>query len=67
MPEGKPAGVRCVQLSEDNRCLIFGSPERPEVCRRLKPEPEMCGENREQAIVYLETLERQTRPDSHNP
>ena len=25
MPHGKPAGVRCVQLSDDNLCLLFGS------------------------------------------
>src|SRR5687767_14313051 len=24
MPQGKPAGVRCVQLTEDNRCRLFG-------------------------------------------
>ncbi|HEX2642113.1 MAG TPA: YkgJ family cysteine cluster protein, partial [Thermoanaerobaculia bacterium] len=29
MPDGKPAGVRCVQLTADNLCLIFGLPERP--------------------------------------
>ena len=29
MPEGKPAGVRCVHLDEQNRCAIFGRPERP--------------------------------------
>ena len=26
MPNGKPAGVRCVQLTPDNRCLLFGQP-----------------------------------------
>jgi Fe-S-cluster containining protein len=33
MPDGKPAGVRCPQRSPDNRCLVFGKPERPAVCR----------------------------------
>ncbi|PAS17689.1 hypothetical protein CGT75_04930, partial [Vibrio cholerae] len=28
MPNGKPAGVRCVQLNEDNLCQLFGRPER---------------------------------------
>ncbi|WP_117239894.1 YkgJ family cysteine cluster protein, partial [Klebsiella pneumoniae] len=32
MPQGKPANVRCVQLSEDNLCNIFGSIHRPTVC-----------------------------------
>ncbi len=62
MPEGKPAGVRCAQLTDDNRCAIFGSPERPEVCNRLRPMPEMCGETFEDAMRYLEELERATRP-----
>ena len=39
MPEGKPAGVRCVQLTDDNRCAIFDSEERPWVCGRLRPMP----------------------------
>ncbi|MBP8171893.1 MAG: YkgJ family cysteine cluster protein, partial [Pseudomonas sp.] len=29
MPNGKPAGQRCVQLSAANLCLLFGRPERP--------------------------------------
>ncbi|MCU0519514.1 MAG: YkgJ family cysteine cluster protein [Anaerolineae bacterium] len=63
MPEGKPAGVRCVQLTPDNRCMLFGLPERPEVCVRLRPEPEMCGETAQDALASLEALERLTRPD----
>lgn len=62
MPEGKPAGVRCVQLTEDNLCLLFGHPDRPEVCTRLRPLPEMCGETTEEALVYLTALERATAP-----
>ncbi|HWU98071.1 MAG TPA: YkgJ family cysteine cluster protein [Oxalicibacterium sp.] len=60
MPNGKPAGVRCVQLDEVNRCRIFGSPERPLVCASLQPEPEMCGVTRDDAMFYLTTLERMT-------
>jgi hypothetical protein len=62
MPQGKPAGVRCVQLTDDHRCRIFGRPERPEVCTRLRPTEEMCGASREQAMVFLEGLERATAP-----
>lgn len=62
MPNGKPAGVRCVQLSEDNRCLLFGKPERPAVCVSLRPTPEMCGESDEAALIYLMELERVTTP-----
>jgi Fe-S-cluster containining protein len=62
MPLGKPAGVRCVQLTDDNRCRLYGLPERPEVCVRLRPMEEMCGNSREEALAYLEELERQTAP-----
>jgi uncharacterized protein len=62
MPDGKPAGVRCVQLSPDNLCLLFGRPERPEVCARLRPMEEMCGSTTEEALVYLARLERLTAP-----
>ncbi|WP_266168687.1 YkgJ family cysteine cluster protein [Dyella subtropica] len=57
MPQGKPAGVRCVQLTDDDRCAIFGHPERPAVCSRLRPEQAMCGANQQQALAYLEALE----------
>jgi hypothetical protein len=62
MPDGKPAGVRCVQLGQDNRCLIFGRPERPAFCAGLQPSAEMCGETREQAMLWLSALERATAP-----
>lgn len=64
MPQGKPAGVRCVQLTEDNRCRLFGQPERPAVCVRLRPEVEMCGQSAEQALAWLSDLERATRPET---
>ena len=60
MPDGKPAGVRCIQLDSSNRCLLFGKPARPEICRRLRPEPAMCGDSREQAMLFLAALELAT-------
>lgn len=60
MPQGKPAGVRCVQLDAAGRCLIFGRPERPTVCGSLAPSPAMCGGNTEQALSYLHWLEQAT-------
>lgn len=60
MPNGKPAGVRCAQLDEAMRCRIFGRPERPAVCASLRPEAEMCGDSREQAIAWLADMERAT-------
>ena len=62
MPHGKPAGVCCVQLSDDYRCLLFGKPERPAVCQRLQASAEMCGENAGQALAYLISLEEATLP-----
>lgn len=60
MPKGKPAGVRCIQLSNDNLCMLFGSKDRPKVCSSLKPSFEMCGMNNEAAMEYLTTLETET-------
>jgi hypothetical protein len=60
MPDGKPAGVRCVQLDEHDGCRIFGRPERPAVCGGLQPSSAMCGESREQAMFFLTELERLT-------
>jgi uncharacterized protein len=64
MPNGKSAGVRCVQLTEDNRCAIFGKPERPPVCNSLKAEPEMCGTSSQEALNYLAFLEEVTAPNA---
>jgi len=63
MPQGKPAGVRCVQLDEANRCRIFGRPERPAFCASLRPSAEMCGASREEAMAYLADLETRTSPN----
>jgi uncharacterized protein len=64
MLNGKPAGVRCVQLTSDNRCKLFGKPERPAVCRQLRPSEEMCGHTNREAFERLEYLERATMPSS---
>jgi Fe-S-cluster containining protein len=61
MPHGKPAGVRCVQLSSDNRCRIFGSPQRPSVCSGFRAAPDTCGASSEQALAGLARLEIATR------
>jgi len=56
MPDGKPAGVRCIHLLDDYRCGIFNNPARPKVCSAFKPEPEFCGSNREDALKILFSL-----------
>ena len=60
MPHGKPAGVRCVQLDEAERCRLFGDPRRPAVCASLRPALEICGTDRAQAMKYLTELEAMT-------
>lgn len=62
MPNGKPAGVRCAQLTADNRCALFGLPERPAVCVSLRPSEEMCGASDQEAMARLTLLERVTSP-----
>lgn len=63
MPDGKPAGVRCVHLTEDLRCGLWGSPERPRVCDRLIPNREMCGDTAAEAMAFLYRLEELTRKE----
>lgn len=61
MPNGKPAGVRCIHLTDDYRCAIFTHPERPAVCASLRPSLEMCGRTQREAFEFLSRLERATR------
>ena len=60
MPMGKPAGVRCVQLSADNLCLLFGTAQRPAVCGQFAADQLVCGNSREEAIQLLGWLEQAT-------
>ena len=62
MPQGKPAGVRCVQLLPDFSCALFGRPERPAVCVSLRPNESMCGTSQAEAMKILQLLEAATGP-----
>ena len=62
MPQGKAAYERCVQLSADNLCLLFGSPQRPAVCSSLRASAEMCGATNDEAFERLTKIEVETRP-----
>jgi len=64
MPLGKPAGVRCIQLTPDNRCGLFGHPSRPAVCSSLRPSPSMCGQDAAEALAILQHLEEATAPST---
>ena len=60
MRDGKPAGVRCEQLNEENHCLLFDSPDRPAVCASFKACQDICGECFEEAMQHLLVLEKLT-------
>ena len=61
MPNGKPAGIRCVQLNEKNLCQLFGSSERPLVCSTFQAEHIICGDNSEQAMQIITEWELITK------
>jgi Fe-S-cluster containining protein len=60
MPNGKPAGVRCIQLNDDNLCMIFGQPDRPDVCSGFAASIDVCGTTNEQALWLITDLESST-------
>jgi hypothetical protein len=60
MPNGKPAGKACIHLTHDFNCGIYGRPDRPKVCASFRADPEVCGENREEAMILLSSLEDAT-------
>jgi hypothetical protein len=64
MPAGKPAGVRCDHLADDDRCNLFGTAERPLVCGSLQPSEEMCGTNAAEALERLAYWECATNPQT---
>ncbi|MEZ9892447.1 YkgJ family cysteine cluster protein [Vibrio lentus] len=57
MPNGKPAGVRCIQLNEQNLCKLFGQSSRPKVCHQFKACPVICGKTGQEALDNLIELE----------
>ena len=63
MPEGKPGGVRCVNLDDENRCKIWNSPDYPPVCRNFSPTVEFCGRSDEEAARLLREAEIASCPD----
>jgi hypothetical protein len=61
MPNGKPAGVRCVQLTQNNECRLFGKLDRPTVCGQFRATAEICGTDFDAALMNLMELEAKTR------
>ncbi|KEQ17365.1 YkgJ family cysteine cluster protein [Endozoicomonas numazuensis] len=60
MPEGKPAGVRCIQLNDNNLCNLFGQSDRPDVCSGFKADSVVCGQENAIALTNLIELEMLT-------
>jgi len=65
MPNGKPAGVRCIQLSAEGLCLLFNKPERPKICSDFRAEKAICGDNAGEAFRNIAILEG-LNPDDYN-
>jgi Fe-S-cluster containining protein len=57
MPGGKKAGIACIHLTRTFQCGLYNKPERPEVCKIFRAEPEVCGSSREEAMRILTSLE----------
>ncbi len=62
LPSGKIAGIRCVNLSNNNDCQLHHTENYPAVCKNLRPSEEMCGCSFEYAFDYLTELEILTKP-----
>lgn len=60
MPHGKPAGVRCLHLSVERLCNIFGKPERPAVCGQFTADAEVCGDSSTEALRLIGWWEQAT-------
>lgn len=60
MPNGKPAGERCLHLSVELLCNLFGKPERPAVCGRFVAAEDVCGSNQADAIRLIGWWEQVT-------
>ncbi|KZY63569.1 hypothetical protein A3742_03545 [Oleiphilus sp. HI0071] len=58
MPDGKPAGVRCINLDQQNRCTVYK--QRPDVCRNFRAEKDTCGANFDEALTLIGALEKAT-------
>lgn len=63
MPNGKPAGVICVNLNARTfECSIWGQKDFPDVCKKFLPHIDICATSREDALVRLTRLEQETKP-----
>lgn len=57
MSNGKPTGVRFIQLTKDLSCNIFDVQERPEVCSGFKEKKIICENSAQGAYKIIISLE----------
>lgn len=62
MPNGKPAGVRCIHLTSDNLCSLFNNPTRPSICSSFPAMEDICGNSRDDAFRIISEIEKYTNP-----
>ena len=63
MPNGKAAGVICLNLDPQTRlCRIWNGKDYPSVCRNFVFDPEICGDDNELVLAKLADMEILTRP-----
>ena len=63
MPQGKPAGLPCVHLTESYTCAIFGDSRRPTVRATFRPEIAFCGVSRDDALQRIQQLDLISHPE----
>jgi Fe-S-cluster containining protein len=63
MPEGKPVGVRCIHLTSSLGCSLFNDPRRPSVCTNFMPQPDVCGDSRDEAMALVTLLDKASQPE----
>jgi len=56
MPNGKPAGLRCIHLLDNYKCDIYYGQDYPRVCSDFNAEKEFCGSSQEEAMKILGSL-----------
>jgi hypothetical protein len=61
MTKGKPAGQRCIHLTGDYLCALYGQDRRPGVCASLRADKEWCGMSRSDALMRIAALDAMTR------
>lgn len=62
MPNGKPAGVNCINLDEKLFCKLHSTDLYPAICKSFSADLEMCGSSNQHAYSYIEFLENYTSP-----